>query len=144
MKDWEDMVQRILHLSKTVTIAIVGKYVALHDAYLSVREALFHGGYANDAKVEIAWIDGEEITPDNVEGDTERRRWYSRSQGLRRPWNRGEDSGMSVCAGHDIPYLGICLGMQVTVIEFAKRCLQYGRCRQPGSLSPTANIWLSI
>ena len=120
MKDWEDMVQRILHLSKTVTIAIVGKYVALHDAYLSVREALFHGGYANDAKVEIAWIDSEEITPDNVEET------LKGVDGILVPGgfgDRGIEGKILACQyarEHDIPYLGICLGMQVAVIEFAR------------------------
>ena len=67
MQDWEDMVQRILHLAKTVTIAIVGNYVAVHDASLSVMEALFAGGYAYDAKAETALCDSDETTADMLD-----------------------------------------------------------------------------
>ena len=66
LREWEDLVHRIKHLDKKVTIGLVGKYIRLHDAYLSVAEALHHAGYAYSAEVEIRWIDSEEITPENV------------------------------------------------------------------------------
>ena len=90
---------------------IVGKYVALHDAYLSVHEALLHGGYANDAKVEIEWIDSEKITKDNVE------EILSGLDGILVPGgfgDRGVEGKILACQyarEHDVPYLGICLGM---------------------------------
>lgn len=120
IKSWETMVNNIGKLSKTTKIAIVGKYVALHDAYLSVREALLHGGYANDATVEIAWIDSEKITEDNAE------EMLCGLDGILVPGgfgDRGVEGKVIACRyarEHDIPYLGICLGMQVAAIEFAR------------------------
>ena len=120
MKAWEDMVAGIEKRSKTTTIAIVGKYVALHDAYLSVREALFHGGYANDAIVEIEWIDSEKINKDNVTDV------LKGIDGILVPGgfgDRGVEGKVLACQyarENDVPYLGICLGMQVAVIEYAR------------------------
>lgn len=68
MSEWKTLVNKIKNLSQTTSIAIVGKYVELHDAYLSVAEALYHGGYANDTDIEIKWVSAEEVTPGNVEG----------------------------------------------------------------------------
>ena len=67
MSEWRDLVGRMKNLTKKVKIALVGKYVELHDAYLSVAEALFHGGVANDAEVEIDWLSSEELTEENVD-----------------------------------------------------------------------------
>ena len=120
LSDWKQMVDTIHHLKKTTKVAIVGKYVALHDAYLSVREALLHGGYANDAHVEIAWIDSEQITKENV-SDV-----LADLDGILVPGgfgDRGVEGKILACQyarEHDIPYLGICLGMQVAAIEFAR------------------------
>ena len=67
LEDWKKMLEDLHHPTSSVTIALVGKYVALHDAYLSVAEALKHGGIANRAQVNIRWIDAEELTPENLE-----------------------------------------------------------------------------
>lgn len=120
LSGWKQMVDTIHHLKKTTKVAIVGKYVALHDAYLSVREALLHGGYANDAHVEIAWIDSEQITKENV-SDV-----LADLDGILVPGgfgDRGVEGKILACQyarEHDMPYLGICLGMQVAAIEFAR------------------------
>ncbi len=120
LKPWEEMVARIGNLSKKTRIAIVGKYVSLHDAYLSVREALYHGGYANDAHVETLWIDSEGITEENVQQQ------LKDADGILVPGgfgDRGIEGKVAACRyarEHDIPYLGICLGMQVAVIEYAR------------------------
>lgn len=120
IEEWEKMVDTIKGLKKTTKIAIVGKYVALHDAYLSVREALYHGGYANDAHVEIEWVDSEEITKDNVKEK------LGMCDGILVPGgfgDRGVEGKIVACQyarDNDIPYLGICLGMQVAAIEFAR------------------------
>ncbi|MCQ2519749.1 MAG: CTP synthase [Lachnospiraceae bacterium] len=120
ISEWTDMVSKIANLSKTTKIAIVGKYVALHDAYLSVRESLLHGGYANDAQVDIEWIDSEEITEENV---AEKLKGLD---GILVPGgfgNRGVEGKIVACRfarENNIPYLGICLGMQVLAIEFAR------------------------
>lgn len=120
LAEWRALVERIHHQSKTVKIGLVGKYVQLHDAYLSVAEALRHAGYALDAKVEIEWIDSEALTEENyIE-------ILSKVDGLIVPGgfgNRGIE-GMILAAKyareHHVPYFGICLGMQIAVIEYAR------------------------
>jgi CTP synthase len=119
------MLQRVEARDKKVKIALCGKYVQLHDAYLSVAESLAHAGYENAAKVEIKWVDTETITPENVAellGDV---------QGILVPGgfgNRGIE-GKILCAQYarenNVPYLGICLGMQTAVIEFARHVLGF-------------------
>ena len=120
LTEWTRMVDRIKNLHSEVNIAIVGKYVALHDAYLSVAEALRHAGYWCGAKVNVLWTDSETVTEETV-GDI-----LKNADGILVPGgfgNRGIE-GKIVAAKyareHDIPYLGICLGMQVAVIEFAR------------------------
>ncbi len=120
LKDWADMVDKIKNLDKEVNIALVGKYVSLHDAYLSVAESLRHAGYALGRKVVISWIDSEGITEDNVKEK------LSFADGIIVPGGFGERGvqGMITTAKYarenDVPYLGICLGMQISVIEFAR------------------------
>nr|MDD6335244.1 CTP synthase [bacterium] len=123
MTEWEAMLERIHNRKQHVTIALVGKYVALHDAYLSVAEALRHAGFENGAVVDIAWVDSEQLTQQNVAAKLEG------CDGILVPGgfgNRGIE-GKIVAARYarenDIPFLGICLGMQVAVIEFARNCL---------------------
>ena len=115
--EWKAMVERVRHQNNTVRIGLVGKYVQLHDAYLSVAEALRHAGYALDAKVEIEWIDSETLTPENLE---------SRLGGLQGIIVPGGFGGRGIegmvetaqyAREHHVPYFGICLGMQIAVIE---------------------------
>ena len=120
LTEWRALVERIHHQSRTVRIGLVGKYVQLHDAYLSVAEALRHAGYALNAKVEIEWIDSETLTEENYEDA------LSKVQGIIVPGgfgNRGIE-GMILSARYarerHIPYFGICLGMQIAVIEYAR------------------------
>ncbi|MBP3483916.1 MAG: CTP synthase [Oscillospiraceae bacterium] len=123
LAEWTAMVERIKTAHKTVRIALVGKYVALHDAYLSVAESLFHAGTANDAVVSIEWVDSEELTEDNVA------EVLGGCQGILVPGGFGGRGieGMILAAQYarenDVPYLGICLGMQIAVIEFARHVL---------------------
>ena len=123
LAEWAAMVERIKTARKTVRIALVGKYVSLHDAYLSVAESLFHAGTANDAVVSIEWVDSEELTEDNV-ADV-----LGGCQGILVPGGFGGRGieGMILAARYarenDVPYLGICLGMQIAVIEFARHVL---------------------
>ena len=120
LAEWREMVERVKHQNHTVKIGLVGKYVQLHDAYLSVAEALRHAGYAQDAKVEITWIDSETLTAENAE------RVLSAVQGIIVPGGFGGRGieGMVLAVKyareHHVPYFGICLGMQIAVIEFAR------------------------
>ena len=123
LTEWEEMLSRVKGISKTVRIALVGKYIKLHDAYLSVVEALSHAGYENGAKVEIKWVDAENINYDTAE------EILKDCDGILVPGGFG-DRGIEgmVCACNyarvnNIPYLGICLGMQIAVIEFARNVL---------------------
>lgn len=118
--DWKALCERIKNRTQSVTIGLVGKYVQLHDAYLSVAEALHHAGFAHDTDVEIAWIDSEAITPENAD------EILSGLHGMVIPGgfgNRGIE-GMITAAKyareHKMPCLGICLGMQIAVIEYAR------------------------
>jgi CTP synthase len=114
------MVERIKALSGEVTVGLVGKYVKLHDAYLSVAEALRHGGYANNCKVKIKWIEAEEVTQETAAsllGDVD---------GILVPGGFG-DRGIAgkmeaarYAREHNVPYLGICLGLQTAVMEYAR------------------------
>ena len=120
LSEWQAMVAAIKSRSKTVTIGLVGKYVQLHDAYLSVSEALRHAGFYLDAKVNIRWIDSEGITAETAESV------LSGLDGILVPGGFGSRGieGMILAAQYArenrIPYFGICLGMQVAVIEFAR------------------------
>lgn len=120
LSEWEELVHRIHDLKKTVRIGLVGKYVQLHDAYLSVAEALHHAGYLFGTSVEIEWIDSEHITEDNCA------EILKGLHGILVPGGFGERGieGMILAARYarenDVPYLGLCLGMQIAVIEFAR------------------------
>ena len=123
--DWENMVERIKTRSHTVRIGLVGKYVQLHDAYLSVAEALRHAGFTLGAKVDIQWIDSEAITEDSCQAV------FAGIDGIIVPGgfgNRGIE-GMILAAKYarerKIPYFGICLGMQIAVIEYARHVLGF-------------------
>ncbi|MGM9557750.1 MAG: CTP synthase [Oscillospiraceae bacterium] len=120
LSGWSGMVQRIKNAHREVTIALVGKYTQLHDAYLSVVEALFHAGTANDAIVRIKWVDSEQLTAGTAGGALDG------CAGVLVPGGFGDRGieGMILAAQyareHGVPYLGICLGMQIAVIEFAR------------------------
>lgn len=120
LAEWRGMVHRIKSLDRQVTIGLVGKYVQLHDAYLSVAEALRHGGYACGAAVSIRWIDSETLNDENAA------EILSGCGGIIVPGGFGDRGieGMISAARYarenNLPYLGICLGMQIAVIEFAR------------------------
>lgn len=120
LTEWKELCRNIESCDKEVTIGLVGKYVQLHDAYLSIAEALHHSGYALNAKVNIEWIDSEELTPENI---NER---LGKVSGIIVPGGFGDRGieGMILAAEYArtkwIPYFGICLGMQIAVIEYAR------------------------
>lgn len=120
LADWKALIDKIHSAERSVTIGLVGKYVQLHDAYLSVAEALRHAGYAYGTNIEIEWIDSESINEQTVEN------LLSQCDGVIVPGgfgNRGIEGKIltaAYCRTHNLPYLGICLGMQVAVIDFAR------------------------
>ncbi|WP_027415241.1 CTP synthase [Aneurinibacillus terranovensis] len=123
MTEWKQLVHKVQNLSGKTTIAIVGKYVSLHDAYLSVAEALYHAGYENDSDVEIKWVNAEEIDESNVA------ELLGSVNGILVPGGfgdrgvEGKITATKYARENKIPFLGICLGMQVAVIEFARHIL---------------------
>ena len=120
LTEWATMVHRAKHPKGTVRIALVGKYVALHDAYLSVVEALTHGGIENDVKVEVQWVDSETVTDENAV------RVLAEADGVLVPGGfgdrgiEGKISAVRYAREHKVPFLGICLGMQMAVVEYAR------------------------
>lgn len=125
LTEWDAMLERIHSANDDVNIALVGKYVALHDAYLSVVEALKHGGYENGARVHIKWVESEDVTDESAPAV------FRDVQGIIVPGgfgNRGIE-GMIASAKYareqNIPYFGICLGMQIATIEFARDVCGY-------------------
>ena len=119
---WEELLDRVNHLDQEIEIALVGKYVELEDAYLSVKEALKHAGYQFLTKVKINWVDSEKLEDSSVSLDEV----FKSSAGILVPGgfgSRGIEGKILACQyarSHRIPYLGICLGMQIAVIEFAR------------------------
>lgn len=122
MSEWAKMVNKINHPKKKVTIAVVGKYVELPDAYISVTESLHHAGIVNDTEVNIKWVNSEQIEEKSTDYD----KMFGDCQGVLVPGGFG-DRGVEgkICAiqyarEHKIPFLGLCLGMQCAVIEYAR------------------------
>ena len=120
LADWVDMVDALRNPDKEVEIALVGKYISLHDAYISVVEALKHGGIAERATVNIRWVDSELLKEENVEET------LGNVQGILVPGgfgDRGIDGKILACQyarEHNIPFLGLCLGMQLSIVEYAR------------------------
>ncbi|MEY8330728.1 CTP synthase [Lachnospiraceae bacterium 48-33] len=125
LNEWTDMVNRAKNLKKTVDIALVGKYISLHDAYISVVEALKHAGIANNAEVHIKWVDSETVTEENVH------EILSDVTGILVPGGFGDRGingkiiAIKYARENRIPFLGLCLGMQLSIVEYARNVLGY-------------------
>lgn len=123
MMEWTALVDRVKNLSKTTTVALVGKYVELQDAYISVAEALKHAGYAHDADINIQWINAEDVNAENVAS------LLSKVDGILVPGGfgdrgvEGKIEAIKYARENDVPFLGICLGMQMAAVEFARNVL---------------------
>ena len=125
LDDWKAMVKSAKNPTKEVTVALVGKYIALHDAYISVVESLKHAGYAANASVNIKWVDSETVTDENaaeVFGDV---------SGILVPGGfgsrgiEGKISAIRYARENNIPFLGLCLGMQLSIVEFARHVVGF-------------------
>lgn len=124
MSDWVKLIEKIRRLKKSVKIALVGKYVSLHDAYISVVESLKYAGYAIDKSVEIKWVNSDNLTDENLDemlGDV---------QGIIVPGGfgkrgvEGKMKAIKYARENNLPYLGLCLGMQLALIEYARDVLK--------------------
>ena len=144
MTEWRALVDKIHGVHRHVRIALVGKYVGLHDAYLSVVESLFHAGTACDANVEIQWVDSETLTSDNIAQK------LCGCSGILVPGGFGDRGieGMILAAQYarerGVPYLGICLGMQIAVIEFARHVLGWDDATSAEFSSTTAHPVIAL
>ncbi len=120
LSDWIEMVDALRHPTREITIALVGKYIQLHDAYLSVVEALKHGGIAQRATVTVQWVDSEQLTGENIA------EVLGHVQGVLVPGGfggrgvEGKITAIRYAREEHIPFLGICLGMQLAIVEFAR------------------------
>ena len=125
LDDWKAMVKAAKNPTKEVTVALVGKYIALHDAYISVVESLKHAGYPNSATVNIKWVDSETVTNKNAA------EVFSDVSGILVPGgfgSRGIDgkiAAIKYARENNIPFLGLCLGMQLSIVEFARDVVGY-------------------
>ncbi len=125
LTDWKAMVEDLRTPTSEVTIALVGKYVQLHDAYISVVEALKHGGISNHATVNIKWVDSEAVTEQTADA------LLSDVNGILVPGGfgprgiEGKIRAISYARTHNIPFLGLCLGMQLSIVEFARNVVGY-------------------
>ena len=123
LTDWQNMIDAWKHPKQEVTVALVGKYIQLHDAYISVVEALKHGGVANHAHVNIKWVDSETVTEENAG------QLFGGVKGILVPGgfgDRGIDGkiyAIQYDREHNIPFLGLCLGMQLSIVEFARNVI---------------------
>ena len=120
---WEEMLDKIRNLDKEVKIALVGKYMLLQDSYLSVAESLRHGGFANSAKVDIGFIDSETINEENVADILKEYDGILVPGGFGSRGIEGKLCAIKYARENKIPFLGICLGMQMAVVEFARNVL---------------------
>ena len=120
MTEWLSLVDRVDNLKENVRIALVGKYVELHDAYISVVESLKHAGYKHNAKVKIDWIQSEDITEENVH------EYLKDADGILVPGGfgdrgvEGKITTIKYARENNVPFFGICLGMQLAAVEFAR------------------------
>jgi len=124
MSDWHDLINRIKHLNKEVNIALVGKYVSLHDAYISVVESLKYAGYKFNNKINVKWVNSEEVNSENVDSILNDVSGIIVPGGFGARGIEGKIEAIRYARENKIPYLGLCLGMQLAMIEFARNVLK--------------------
>ena len=122
-QEWEKLIERISKLKNHVNIAIVGKYMHLEDSYLSVAESLRHGGFYNNAKVEIGYVDSEGINSRNVKSILKKYDGILVPGGFGKRGIEGKICAIKYARENNVPFLGICLGMQMAVVEFSRNVL---------------------
>ena len=123
LEEWSELVSKIKNRNKTVTVALVGKYVKLHDAYLSVAEALRHAGYFSETRIDIKWIDSETLTDESAQEKLRNAHGIIVPGGFGGRGTDGMITAVKYARENRIPFFGICLGMQVAVIEYARNVI---------------------
>jgi CTP synthase len=134
MEEWKNIVERVLHPTKEVRIAVVGKYIANGDAYISIRESLQHAGIANDCRVDVDWIDSEELEGDDAEARLAGHDGIVVCPGFGARGVEGKINAVRYARENGVPFLGICYGMQMAVIEYARHV-----CRLNGANTTEVN-----
>lgn len=124
LAEWKTLADKALNLKRKVKIAIVGKYVALHDAYISIVESLKHAGIANDTDIDIKWVDSEDITEGNVKEILSDVKGILVPGGFGNRGIEGKITAIKFARENNVPFFGICLGMQLSVVEFARNVLK--------------------
>jgi CTP synthase len=141
---WKEMVARIKGREKVVKVGIVGKYVRLHDAYLSIVESLYHASFEANVKVDISWVDSEDITDETASS------LLGHLDGILVPGgfgDRGIEGKITACKfarENNVPYFGICLGMQIAVIEFARNVCNIEKAHSREFLSDGKNLVIDL
>ncbi|RYG71718.1 CTP synthase [Lentibacillus lipolyticus] len=120
MRDWNDLLHRVRHLSRTTEIGLVGKYVELPDAYLSVVEALKHAGFAFDTDIKVKWINSEQLDNESIQHELEQVDGILVPGGFGDRGIDGKLAAIRYARENNVPFLGICLGMQLATVEFAR------------------------
>jgi CTP synthase len=121
--EWNEFLDKLKNPEREVKIGLVGKYVELQDAYKSIAESLIHAGAANRCKVVVKWIHSEELTPENVEAELKGLSGVIIAPGFGHRGIEGKIKATQYVRENNIPFLGICLGMQIAVIEYARNVL---------------------
>ncbi|WP_099467085.1 CTP synthase [Konateibacter massiliensis] len=144
LTEWENMITAWKNPKHDVTVALVGKYIQLHDAYISVVEALKHGGVANSSTVQIKWIDSELVTPENAS------ELFADVSGILVPGGfgdrgiEGKITAIQYARENKLPFLGLCLGMQLSIVEFARHVVGYNDAHsvelQPDTTHPVIHL----
>lgn len=124
LSDWKEFLQRLKNPKKEVTIGLIGKYVELKDSYKSISESFIHGGVASEAKVNVEWIHSETLTKENIQESLGHLNGILVAPGFGTRGISGKIEAVNFARENNIPFLGICLGMQVAVIEFARNVLK--------------------
>ena len=125
LSSWKEFLRKLKNPTDTVNIAVVGKYVELKDAYKSINEALIHGATANNVKAVVHWIHSEQVEPENIAEVLKKMNGILVAPGFGSRGIEGKIAAIKYARENNIPFLGICLGMQCSVIEFARNVLGY-------------------
>ena len=138
LTEWTSMVDSIKTLDKDVTVALVGKYTELHDAYISVVESLKHAGFAYNAQVNIKWVPSETINPDTVDGILSDVSGVIVPGGFGERGTEGMITAINYARENKLPFLGLCLGMQLAIVEFARNVAGWDDAHS-AELDPSTN-----